>query len=539
MISLGSAPGAEVAAAAASHGVAGPRSWRKSRWGPRNCSVEDLRTWRRERESALRSARRHQQLISKRLLCEDTLMDEGQVGADSGAAAPFSEEEQISLLLKNIQKGKEDRATSLRLLRQGLQHRENQQKFIRLEGSMRVLIGLFTGNLADLQMDAARCLHELSHSSDPDVVEACLPATSYFLTYLSGHSVALMELCLYTLGNLVVEMTAVKKQLLPQGIIPVLASCIQSPHVVVREGVGYVLSQLLQSKEAAAEIIPLVLNSTLPKDMLHLVCSNLEEGIGAAVEFAWGLHYIICSRVNNSLLISQRTVPSLVQLLLELASVMSTTSIEGVELLICPVVRCVANLLAEDEVGDAELVEQEERLLRALFEFIQYFVSEHLFIAQECLWLINNLTADSIRSCSALLNPDLFPALLKLLSYERLSLLVLTVLCNIAAKGSVYCQALHQKAVLFPLISILALPDDQVVAQDLELLHLVFHHWPEAAADFVGQSGLQALEQHQDKLQLQERVKVLIWTAKELTALPQNCPLRASAENLPSTSLQS
>ncbi|XP_060134113.1 transmembrane and coiled-coil domain-containing protein 6 isoform X1 [Zootoca vivipara] len=539
MISLGSVPGAEAATAAASHGVTGPRSWRKSRWGPHNCSVEDLRTWRRECESALRRARRHQQLISKRLLCEDTLMDEGQVGMDSGAAAPFTEEEQISQLLKNIQRGKEDRATSLRLLRRGLQHRENQQKFIRLEGSMRVLVGLFTGNLADLQMDAARCLHELSHSRDPDVVEACLPATSYLLTYLSGHSVALMELCLYTLGNLVVEMTAVKKQLLPQGIIPVLASCIQSPHVVVREGVGYVLSQLLQSKEAPAEIIPLVLNSTLPKDMLHLVCSNLEEGIGAAVEFAWGLHYIICSRVNNSLLISQRTVPSLVQLLLELASVMSTTSVEGVELLICPVVRCVANLLAEDEVGDGELVEQEERLLRALFGFIQYFVSEHLFIAQECLWLVNNLTADSIRSCSALLNPDLFPSLLKLLCYERLSLLVLTVLCNIAAKGPAYCQALHQKAVVFPLISILALPDDQVVAQDLELLHLLFHHWPEVVTDFVGQSGLQALEQHQDKLQLQERVKVLIWTANQLTALPQNCPLRASAENLQSTSLQS
>lgn len=45
-----------------------------------------------------------------------------------------------------------------------------------------------------------------------------------------GHScsaVLLQELCLYTLGNLVVESEAVRKQLLPQGIIPVLASCIQ------------------------------------------------------------------------------------------------------------------------------------------------------------------------------------------------------------------------------------------------------------------------------------------------------------------------
>lgn len=43
----------------------------------------------------------------------------------------------------------------------------------------------------------------------------------------SCSAVLLQELCLYTLGNLVVESEAVRKQLLPQGIIPVLASCIQ------------------------------------------------------------------------------------------------------------------------------------------------------------------------------------------------------------------------------------------------------------------------------------------------------------------------
>lgn len=37
----------------------------------------------------------------------------------------------------------------------------------------------------------------------------------------------LQELCLYTLGNLAVESQAVRRQLLRQGIIPVLASCIQ------------------------------------------------------------------------------------------------------------------------------------------------------------------------------------------------------------------------------------------------------------------------------------------------------------------------
>ncbi|XP_015277805.1 PREDICTED: LOW QUALITY PROTEIN: transmembrane and coiled-coil domain-containing protein 6 [Gekko japonicus] len=513
-------------ASAASSGLAGRR-----RWG-RGCTVEELRARRREREAALRSARRLQQLVSKRLLREDELIEDVCVGTDSGTTAPVSEQE-VAELLSNAHKGTEERIKSLRRLRWGLQHKETQQTFIRLEGSMRVLIGLFTSNLADLQMEAARCLHELSHAQDPEVVEACLPATSYLLTYLSGHSTALMELCLYTLGNLAVETKVVKKQLLPQGIIPVLASCMQSPHLAVQEGAGYALSQLLQSKEAAEEIIPLVLGSGLSQHMLRLVCSDLEQGMGVAVEFAWCLHYIICSRVNNSLLVSQRTLPTLGQLLVALASTMTTTTpAEGLELLVCPVVRCVSNLLAEDEPCSGELQAQAECLLRAVFVFIRSFLPRHLFIVQECLWLLNNLTADDPALCSALLSPDLFPSLLQLLHCQKASVLVLTVLCNVAAKGPAHCQALHQKAGLPFLLGALALSDDQAVNQVLELAHLLFLHWPEAAIGFVDHSGLQALERHRDNLLLREKVEALIRIASQLAAPPQDCPLEASAEDL-------
>ncbi|XP_060110070.1 transmembrane and coiled-coil domain-containing protein 6 isoform X2 [Heteronotia binoei] len=393
---------------------------------------------------------------------------------------------------------------------------------------MRMLIGLFTSNLADLQMEAAWCLHELSHSQDPEVVEACLPATSYLLTYLSGHSTALTELCLYTLGNLAVETKIVKKQLLPQGIVPVLASCMQSPHLAVQEGAGYALSQLLQSKESTEEIISLVLDSGLSQHMLRLVCSNLEQGMGVAVEFAWCLHYIICSRVNNSLLISQGTLPTLGQLLLALAS-MTTTSAEGLELLVCPVVRCVSNLLAEDEPCGGELQAQAEGLLRAVFVFIRSFLPRHLFIVQECLWLLNNLTADDPTLCSALLSLDLFPSLLQLLHCQKASVLVLTVLCNIAAKGPAHCQALLQKARLPSLLGALALSDDEAVNQVLELAYLLFLHWPEAAIDFVDQSGLQALERHRENLLLREKVEALVRIASQLAAPSQNCPLEDSA----------
>ncbi|XP_066052944.1 transmembrane and coiled-coil domain-containing protein 6 isoform X3 [Chamaea fasciata] len=394
---------------------------RRARRGGR--SAEELRVRRREREAALRKARREEQLVSKRLLREDSAAEEGaQDGADV-VPEPLSEDEVLELL-RGVQRGSEDRKRSLGRLRWALQNEETQQKFVRLDGSIRTLTGLFTSSLAQLQLEAARCLHELSHSSVPSVAEACLPVTSYLLTYLSGHSLELTELCLYTLGNLVVESEAVRRQLLPQGIIPVLASCIQSPHEAVLEGVGYVLSQLLQAKEAPTEIIPLVLDSLLPQHMLPLVCSGLKAGMGAAVEFAWCLHYIICRHEDNTVLLALGAVPALTSLLLDLASQILQGTPEGLEL-------------------------------------------------------------------------------------------VLTVLCNVAEKGALQCQQLLQQPLLAQLLPLLTVPEPEAVGQCLELLHLLFLHCPEAAADFSRQGGHQALEQHQSSPELQERAQALLGMVRQ------------------------
>uniref|UniRef100_A0A8C3GIS5 Transmembrane and coiled-coil domains 6 n=1 Tax=Cairina moschata TaxID=8855 RepID=A0A8C3GIS5_CAIMO len=430
------------------------------------------------------------QLVSKRLLREDE-----QDGAEV-LLQPLPEDE-VSELLRGVQRASEDRKTLLRRLRRALQDKETQQKFVRLDGSVRTLVGLFTGSLADVQMEAARCLHELSHSSDAAVAEACMPVTSYLLTYLSGHSVEFMELCLYTLGNLVVESEAVRKQLLPQGIIPVLASCIQSPHEAVLEGLGYVLSQLLQAKEAPTEIIPLVLDSVLPQHMLRLVCSGLKSGTGAAVEFAWCLHYIVWPGAGKT----WARIPKALSF--------------SLSKLTCPVLRCLGNLLAEETGCEAQI--QDERLLAALFTVMQCYLQKQPFIVPEGLWLLNNLTADDPFFCFALLSLDLLPALLQLLPCSQAaSVLVLTVLCNVAEKGPTYCQQLHQRAALPLLLGPLALPDPEVVGQCLELLHLLFLHCPQAAVDFVRQGGPQTLKQHQSTPELQERVQGLLDMALQL-----------------------
>ncbi|XP_024608104.1 transmembrane and coiled-coil domain-containing protein 6 isoform X2 [Neophocaena asiaeorientalis asiaeorientalis] len=484
-------------------------SRQRGRLKPLCCGVEELRCRRREREAALRKARREQQLVSKRLLRDEALEE-----AEEGCVAMIFGEAEIQQFLRLAQRGTEEkeREGALVSLRRGLQHPETQQTFIRLEGSIRTLVGLLTSNQALLQLEAARCLHELSHSEQSAVVEACLPATSYLLTYLSGHSSDFIELCLYTLGNLIVESEAVRRQLLPQGIVPALAACIQSPHLTVLEALGYALSQLLQAKEAPEKIIPSVLGSTLPQHMLQLLQPGPKLNLGVAVEFAWCLHYIICSQVNNALLITQGALSTLGLLLLDLAGAVQRTEDAGLELLACPVLRCLSNLLTEAaaEAVGGQLQLRDERVVAALFILLQFLLQKQPSLLPEGLWLLNNLTANSPSFCTSLLSLDLIEPLLHLLSVSNV---VLTVLCNVAEKGPAYCQRLWPGPLLSSLLDTLAFSDTEVVGQSLELLQLLFLYQPGAAQAFLQQSGLQALQRHEEVAQLQDRVHALQQTA--------------------------
>ncbi|EAW62035.1 transmembrane and coiled-coil domains 6 [Homo sapiens] len=488
-------------------------SRRQGRLRPTVCGVEELRRRRREREAALRKARREQQLVSKRLLRNDAPEEAGE-----GCVAAILGETEVQQFLRQAQRGTEEkeREGALVSLRRGLQHPETQQTFIRLEGSMRTLVGLLTSNQALLQLEAARCLHELSHSEQSTVAEACLPATSYLLTYLSSHSSDFIELCLYTLGNLIVESEAVRRQLLPQGIVPALAACIQSPHVAVLEALGYALSQLLQAEEAPEKIIPSILASTLPQHMLQMLQPGPKLNPGVAVEFAWCLHYIICSQVSNPLLIGHGALSTLGLLLLDLAGAVQKTEDAGLELLACPVLRCLSNLLTEAAVetvgGQMQL--RDERVVAALFILLQFFFQKQPSLLPEGLWLLNNLTANSPSFCTSLLSLDLIEPLLQLLPVSNVvSVMVLTVLCNVAEKGPAYCQRLWPGPLLPALLHTLAFSDTEVVGQSLELLHLLFLYQPEAVQVFLQQSGLQALERHQEEAQLQDRVYALQQTA--------------------------
>ncbi|XP_078407344.1 transmembrane and coiled-coil domain-containing protein 6 isoform X4 [Cetorhinus maximus] len=296
----------------------------------RACGVEEIKARRRQQERALRKARKEKQLVSKRL--PRGLQGDGE---EMEIRETSITKEEVLQLFQRIQHGSDDRLAALRSLRQMLQLKETQQMFVRFENSIHVLIGLFTSNLASVQLEATRCLLELSHSDDQSTSLVCLPATPYLLTYLSGQSAKFTELCLYILGNLAAENEAVRNQLLVQGVIQALAICLQSPHGAVVEAAAYSLSQMLQAKEAGEKIIPSVLEANLTPHLIRLLDLDCEFGVQTAVECAWCLHYIVSSGVNSECMISQGLIRQAVILLIALGrAVGSGTTTDGMELVL-------------------------------------------------------------------------------------------------------------------------------------------------------------------------------------------------------------
>lgn len=255
-----------------------------------------------------------------------------------------------------------------------------------------------------------------------------------------------------------------------------------------------------------------ILDSSLPQQMLRLMGPGPKLNLGVAMEFAWCLHYIICSQVNNAVLLTHGALPTLALLLVDLAGAVQRTDDVGLELLACPVVRCLSNLLTEvpAEAMGQQMELRDERLVAALFIFLQFFLQKQPALLPEGLWLLNNLTANSPTFCTSLLSLNLIEPLLQLLPLSNVvCMLVLTVLCNVVEKGPAYCQRLWPGPLLSCLLNTLALSDTDVVGQSLELLQLLFLYQPEAAHAFLQQSGLQALEKHQEETQLHDRIHAL------------------------------
>ncbi|KAL4631366.1 transmembrane and coiled-coil domain-containing protein 6 isoform X2 [Arapaima gigas] len=473
---------------------------------------EELRSERRQREKVLRQARRDQQLVSKRRVQEDD--DESEEEGAMDTAGHLLSKEQVAELFQGLQHGGLKKLDHLRTLRKALRIPEAQLLFIKLENSIHMLVGFLSGTDAQCQLEAAHCLHELSHSPEPTVGPACLPATPYLITYLTGQSAKFTELCLYTLGNLCAESVAVRDKLLAQGLVPALAICIQRPSLAVVEAVGFSLSQLLQTKDAQDKIVPLVMASGIIPHLVAALQPDPQFGMGAAIECAWCLHYLTCSNKTDQILVDMGMVSKCSSLLITLGGAVATENTdEGLELLVWPLLRCIGNLLAGDLLDGLVPQLGDSRLLVALCVLAQIFLQPHPALTRESLWVLNNLTADSSVFCSALLFLNLVPILIQLLPFSLgINIMVLRILANVANEGSEYCSQLIHRGLLPALCATLKMADPDVVTLSLEVLYMLVTSSSQGAEEFVKLRGPAALEaiQYNSQTEMQIRASYLL-----------------------------
>ncbi|XP_029968035.1 transmembrane and coiled-coil domain-containing protein 6 [Salarias fasciatus] len=473
-------------------------------------SLEQLRLKRREQEKELRQARRDKQLVSKRLLVnEDEEPPDVTMDTTSGG-------EDVVRSFHRLQHSGLDKGAHLKSLSKALRDPSAQLTFIKQENAMHLLVGLLTGSDAQCRLQAARCLHELSHSPHPGVAAACLPATPYLLTYLSGPSTKFTELCLYTLGNICPDGDAVKEKLLAQGIIPALANCMENQrhNLAVVEAVGFTLSQLLQTKDAAVKVIPFVLSSSLLPQLLSVLTPDPKFGLAPAIECAWCLHYLTCSSADNRELLAQGALPRCSSLLVSLGgAVAEGKTEEGLELLVCPLLRCVGNLLSSCPPEDLSAQVGDVHLVVALCALLQYYLHTEPSLARETTWVLNNLTAHSVEFCSALLTLNLVPGLIQLLSFSQgINTMVLNTLANVAHKKKEFCVELAQLGLLSALSTTLKMAHQDIVTLSLDVLYMMVLSSSQVSEEFVIQGGISLLEaiQYNGEREMRRRAAFLL-----------------------------
>ncbi|XP_041653370.1 transmembrane and coiled-coil domain-containing protein 6 [Cheilinus undulatus] len=472
--------------------------------------LEGIRLKKRVQEKELRQARRDKQLVSKRLLLDE---DEDQSETTMDTA---SEEQDVVSLFHKLQHSVPERELHLKILSKALRDPSAQLTFIKLENSMRLLVGLLTGTNATCRLQAVQCLHELSHSPHTNIALACLPATPYLLTYLSGQSTKFTELCLYTLGNLCPESDVVKEKLLAQGIIPALANCIENQrhNLAVVEAAGFSLSQLLQAKDGAGKIIEMVLASSLPSSLLSVLTPDANFGLAPAIECAWCLHYLICNMEDHRLLLALGVLSHCSSLLVSLGGAVDEgNKEEGLELLICPLLRCVGNLLSSCRVEDLGIQVGDVHIVVTLCALLQAYVKTQPALARECAWVLNNLTAHSSAFCSALLTFNLVPGLIQLLRFSQgINTMIMRVLANITYKEKEFCVQLAHLGLLSALCATLKMADKDMVVLSMDVLFMLVLSGPQVTEEFLRQGGLSQVEalQYNTEKEIRRRATYLL-----------------------------
>lgn len=205
------------------------------------------------------------------------------------------------------------------------------------------------------------------------------------------------------------------------------------------------------------------------------------------------------STQDHTVLLTHKALQRCTALLVSLGGVVAAdTEEDGLELLICPLLRCVGNLSTSCPVGNLSAQVGDVRIVAALCVILQACLQTRPSLARESAWVLNNLTACSTACCAALLSLNLVPGLIQLLQFSQgINTTVLRVLANTAHKKKDFCVRLFDLGLLPALCATLKMANQEMVTLSLDVLFMLLDCGPQMAEEFVNLGGRSLLETFQ------------------------------------------
>ncbi|CAH1801140.1 unnamed protein product [Owenia fusiformis] len=353
--------------------------------------------------------------------------------------------------------------------------------FMQTENAVDQLIGLLSGNDADVQLDAAWCVTNIATGTDDHAYAMAKVAGPYLVTFLSGSNHMLQDQCAWALGNIAGDGPKCRDLVIQQGALPPLVQLLQAPQPSLVQSAAFALSNMIRGDGANTKA--LVDLGAVPLLLKHI---TLQEDNQALVsEVCWVLTYLAVSGDHEKELVDGGFLETLATLLVAV----SNTQEHNIQIL-TPALRCLGNVCS----GPNEITQricQNKELVPALGRFLH---SDHYHVRKECLWALSNMTGDT-SVCQSVLDHGLLAPIIALLGTSfDIKREAVYCLCNLAYQGPNFCQEMLKAGVVQGVVPLLKSTDIDVTHVSLSFVEMMLRLTDNAKKIFEEAGGMGALE---------------------------------------------
>ncbi|XP_052798638.1 importin subunit alpha-8-like [Mya arenaria] len=450
----------------------------KEKYKHQTDSVEKIKEKRGQEVVSLRKEKREKIVSSKRF----RFGLERESGDDHGFTV-----EMVKELCGKLSQSGPERLSALKGIRQACAEGTSYiDAVFSVENSLQSVVGLLTGNDADLQLEAAWCLTNISAGTSEHALAVAKMAAPYLITYLGSSNNALQDQCAWALGNIAGDSAECRNLLHAQGIVAPIVNLLKSPVPAVVQSAAFAISNIARESPAVTrELVGAGILGILPQYM------NLGKGNrDTLTEIAWTLTYLSTTGEHVPAMIENGLLTSTVDLLVKLAN-------EGDKSypIVTPLLRCLGNVCS----GPDEYTEQALENPRLLHTLGVYLDSTVKYVVKETLWVLSNIVGEPTVAESVANGPIVEKVVAKMDAGFDVRQEALYVLNNLACHGEEACSCLLRHKVLQGFTPTLKTHDADVLNLALGFIEMMLRMCPDSVDVFDtcgGQARLEGLEYH-------------------------------------------